>query len=300
MSGAAWALVAAVAFGVTQIFNRKANQLVDAFRTAFGMLLVTEVILIIRLVITGEVALVADAPVSSVLYFAGSTLIHYVGGWTLIALSQQQIGVARSQALVGAAPVVGAVLAAFILDETLTVPVVVGVLIAVAGVWMVSMSAATDVKGVPWSNPWYALTAAALWGISPQLIRLGLQGLDSPLVGVTVGLAFTVPIHGLVLMIAKPRRIERGTSHGSPVDGAGGDCGCARRQRAVDFLRPHLGGNCYHRSATGRVGSCCSCSFCVPRAGRTGHCSPGHWCRDDAGGVGTARAGRLTRLLWFE
>lgn len=209
MSGAAWALVAAVAFGVTQIFNRKANQLVDAFRTAFGMLLVTELILIIRLVVTGEVALVADAPMSSVLYFAGSTFIHYVGGWTLIALSQQQIGVARSQALVGAAPVVGAVLAAFILDETLTVPVVVGVLIAVAGVWMVSMSAATDVKGVPWSNPWYALTAAALWGISPQLIRLGLQGLDSPLVGVTVGLAFTVPLHGLVLMIAKPRRTER-------------------------------------------------------------------------------------------
>lgn len=208
MSGAAWALVAAVAFGVTQIFNRKANQLVDAYRTAFGMLVVTEMILIIRLVVTGEFALLADAPVASVLYFVGSTSIHYVGGWTLIALSQQKIGVARSQALVGAAPVVGAVLAAVILDEALTVPVVAGVLIAVAGVWMVSMSATTDVKGVPWSNPWYALTAAALWGISPQLIRLGLEGLDSPLVGVTIGLAFTVPIHGLVLMIVKPRRTE--------------------------------------------------------------------------------------------
>lgn len=206
MSGVAWALVAAFAFAVTQIFNRKSNQLVDAYRTAFGLLASVEVILIVRLAITGEFALLAGAPLSSLLYFVAATFIHFVGGWTLIALSQQRIGVARSQALVGAAPLVGAVLAAWVLEEALTLPIAAGVLIAVMGVWMVSMSGSTNVKGRPWSNPWYALTVAVLWGISPQLIRLGLRGLESPLVGVTVGLAFTVPLHALVLTATRAWR----------------------------------------------------------------------------------------------
>ena len=206
MSGVVWALVAAVAFAVTQIFNRKSNQLVDAYRTAFGMLASVELILIIRLAITGEFALLADAPVASVAYFVAATFIHYVSGWTLIALSQQRIGVARSQALVGASPLVGAILAALVLDEAFTLLIAVSVVIAVAGVWMVSMSAVTSVEGPSGARPWYALIVAVLWGITPQLIRLGLEGLDSPLLGVTIGLAFTVPIHALILTLTKAWR----------------------------------------------------------------------------------------------
>ena len=71
---------------------------------------------------------------------------------------------------------------------------------------MVSMSAVTDTKGIPRVIPWYALIVAVLWGITPQLIRLGLEGLDSPLLGVTVGLAFTVPLHALLLTITKAWR----------------------------------------------------------------------------------------------
>ena len=203
----AWALVAAIAFGITQIMNRKSNQLIDAFRTAFGLLATVEVILIARVVMTGELTLLAGAPVSSLLYFVAATFVHFVGGWTLMALSQQRIGVARTQALVGAAPLVGAVLAAPVLGEALTIPIAAGVLIAVGGVWLVSMSAVTrDVREIPWSKPWYALVVALLWGISPQLIRLGLQGLDSPMLGLTVGLAFTVPLHALTLTVARAWR----------------------------------------------------------------------------------------------
>jgi drug/metabolite transporter (DMT)-like permease len=206
MSGVAWALVAAVAFAVTQIFNRKSNQLIDAYRTAFGLLATAAVVLVVRAIATGEFALLAAAPISSLTYFVLATFIHFVAGWTLIALSQQRIGVARSQALVGASPLVGAVLAAFVLEEAFTFPIAAGVVLAIAGVWMVSMSSDPSVKGTPWSIPWYALTVALLWGITPQLIRLGLRGLDSPLMGVTVGLMFTVPLHALLLTVAKAWR----------------------------------------------------------------------------------------------
>lgn len=206
MSGVAWALVAAGAFAVTQIFNRKSNQLIDAYRTAFGLLAAAAVVLVVRAIATGEFALLASAPISSLAYFVLATFIHFVGGWTLIALSQQRIGVARSQALVGASPLVGAVLAAFVLGEAFTFPIAAGVVIAIVGVWLVSLSSDASVKGTPWSKPWYALTVALLWGITPQLIRLGLRGFDSPLLGVTVGLMFTVPLHALLLTVAKAWR----------------------------------------------------------------------------------------------
>ena len=38
MSGALWTLVAAIGFAFLQVSNRKANQLIDAYRTAFGLL----------------------------------------------------------------------------------------------------------------------------------------------------------------------------------------------------------------------------------------------------------------------
>lgn len=168
MSGVVWALVAAVAFAVTQIFNRKSNQLIDAYRTAFGLLATAAVVLIVRMLVTGEFALLAEAPVSSLVYFVLATFIHYVGGWTLIALSQQRIGVARSKALVGAAPLVGAILAAFVLDETFALPIAAGVMIAVVGVWLVSMSSYRSVRGIRWSKPWYALTRLITMGWPPE------------------------------------------------------------------------------------------------------------------------------------
>lgn len=199
-SGVLWALVAALSFGFTQMMNRKANLLVDAFRTAFGMLLAVETILVTRLLITGDVALLADAPLKSLAYFAGSATIHYIGGWTLIALSQQTIGVARTGALVAASPIVGALLAVPVLDESLTLLTFVGVAATVAGVALISMSRPGDTK--QWSNPWYALLVAGFWGLSPIFIRKGLEGLDEPVVGVTVGLAAALVVHGIGLSLA--------------------------------------------------------------------------------------------------
>jgi len=202
VSGVAWALVAAVCFGFTQAMNRKSNQLVDAYRTAFGMLVAVEILLIARALITAEFSVLAGAPVSSWLYFSAATFIHFVAGWTLIALSQQRVGVARTGALVAAAPLVGALLAVPILGESLTFLTLLGVLVTVGGVAMVSFSSASQ-KTLGWRMPWFALTVAVLWGTTPQLIRLGLQGLDAPLLGLTIGLAVSLVVQAVGLTIAR-------------------------------------------------------------------------------------------------
>jgi drug/metabolite transporter (DMT)-like permease len=199
-SGVLWALVAAVGFGLTQMMNRKANLLVDAFRTAFGMLIAVEAILVARLIVTGDFALLSDAPIGSLAYFAGSAIIHYIGGWTLLALSQQSIGVARTGALVAAAPIVGALLAVPVLGESLTLLTSVGVAATVAGVALISLSRTGETK--QWSKPWYALMVAAFWGVSPIFIRKGLEGVDEPVLGLTVGLAVALLVHAIGLTVA--------------------------------------------------------------------------------------------------
>ena len=138
MSGALWALVAAIGFAFLQASNRKANQLVDAYRTAFGLLVAVEIVLLARILAIGDLDLLLSAPLSAVLIFGVTTLFHFVGGWTLLALSQQQIGVARTGALVSAAPIIGTLVAAVALGQPLTVTHAAAVLLAVVRVALIS------------------------------------------------------------------------------------------------------------------------------------------------------------------
>lgn len=200
-SGVLWALVAAVGFAFLQVSNRKSNQLVDAYRTAFGLLLAVEVVLLVRSAAIGTLDVTFKAPMSAVLYFCLAAFLHFVGGWTLLGLSQQQIGVARTGALVSAAPIIGAIVAAVGLDEPLTVPVTVGVVLAVGGVAMISMSGGSSDGESTWRRPWLALIVASIWGTTPLWIRRGLELFDHPVEGLTIGLGFSVLAYAVLLTV---------------------------------------------------------------------------------------------------
>lgn len=199
-AGVLWALVAAVGFGLIQVSNRKSNQLVGAYRTAFGLLLCVETILLVRAAVTGEWAMLFAAPAVAVWLFAVATFFHFMAGWTLLGLSQQRIGVARTGALVSASPLVGTILAAIALSEPLTFPILAGVVLAVAGVALISLSG--EGGGFAWTQPWLALAVALIWGTSPLLIRLGLDRFDHPVLGLTIGLAVSLAAYGVILTIA--------------------------------------------------------------------------------------------------
>jgi drug/metabolite transporter (DMT)-like permease len=196
--GVVWALVAATGFAFLQVSNRKSNQQIGAYRTAFGLLAAVEVLLLLRAAVLGELGLIFTAPVGAVALFATATFFHFVGGWTLLALSQQRIGVARTGALVSAAPLLGTLLAAVFLDEPLTWTILVGVVLATVGVALISLSGGAA-SGEGWRNPWLALTVATIWGASPILLRMGLERFEHPVLGLTIGLGLSVPLHGLLL-----------------------------------------------------------------------------------------------------
>lgn len=197
-AGVAWSLVAAFGFGFTQAMNRKANLLAGAYRAAFGLLLAVDGVLIVRMIITGEYRLLAEAPMSALASFVGSATIHYALGWTLLAFSQQQVGVSRTGAVVSATPLVGTLLAAVFLDEPITAATGIGVALAVVGVAIISMSRSVG-DDERWSIPWFGLGVSVCWGTSPMLIRNGLEGLDAPVLGLTIGLSGALIVYALLL-----------------------------------------------------------------------------------------------------
>ena len=197
-AGVIWALVAAFGFGLIQISNRKANQLVDAYRTAFVLLLGVEVLLLLRAAIVGELSMLFSAPGAAVGLFVVATFFHFIGGWTLLGLSQQRIGIARTGALVSASPLVGTILAAWVLAEPLTLPILGGVVLCVGGVALISLSGGAG-RSASWRQPWLALIVALIWGTSPLLIRLGLDRFDHPVLALTIGLGPSLAVYGLIL-----------------------------------------------------------------------------------------------------
>lgn len=197
--GVFWSLIAALGFGFTQTLNRKSNLLVGASKTAFGLLMAVESILLVRMIITGEYRLLATAPWSALAFFTGSATIHYILGWTFLAMSQHQIGVARTGAVVSAAPLVGTLLAAPILGEPLTGFILIGVLTTVMGVALISVSRGDRSMNSLRTVPTFGLLVALCWGSSPMLIRKGLEGLDAPVLGLTVGLGVALIVHAIAL-----------------------------------------------------------------------------------------------------
>lgn len=223
-AGVLWALVAAIGFAFLQASNRKSNQLVDAYRTSFGLLVAVELILIIRAAVVGELGLLFSAPLSAVALFGVATFFHFIGGWTLLALSQQRIGVARTGALVSAAPLFGTLLAAAFLDEPLTLTIVSGVMLAVAGLTLISLSSKTADISV-WRQPWLGLTVAFIWGSTPILLRMGFERFGHPVAGLTIGLGVSIPVYALLLTAAGAWRNGRLPARAIRWMAIGGVCG---------------------------------------------------------------------------
>ncbi len=197
MSGAGWALTAGVLFGIFQAVNRRANQLVDAYRTTFALLVIAVIGLGVVAGATEDLSLLRSAPIASYIGFGAAGIIHFFLGWTFLAVSQQRIGAANTGALIAATPIIGSLLAAAVLGESLSPVIIIAVTLAAAGVVLIARRAGSSDEHPAY--PWFALAAATSWGVSPLFIRWGLEGLDSPIIGVTIGLLAAAILYAAVL-----------------------------------------------------------------------------------------------------
>src|SRR6266508_2660988 len=207
MSGALWALAAGAGFGLFQSINREAVRGMDVYIATFVQLVVSSIVLIVISLVTEDVKLIFNASIVTILNFAAAGFLHFLIGWTFLNASQKKIGAARTSPLIGITPLLAAIIAAVTLHEFPTWLELIGIGIIVFGVYFVSAQTATSTIGdssrqrfsVDLRASWRALAAAFCWSLSPIFIRYGLQGLDSPLLGVTVGVTASALGYAVVL-----------------------------------------------------------------------------------------------------
>lgn len=210
MTGALWAVIAGFGFGLFQTVNRRALRGMDVFTATFLQLATSAVVLLAASAVTENLSLLRTAPAAALMNFGLAGFFHFVAGWTLLNVSQQRIGAARTSPLIGTTPLFATVFAALALREIPELAAVAGILIVVAGAYLISTEVPVAAEGAAYPAPgrrkWWGgavlgLGAALCYAISPIFIRRGLAGLPSPLLGVTVGLLACVVAYGVTLLV---------------------------------------------------------------------------------------------------
>jgi len=200
MSGVIWAGLAGLFFGLHQAFFRQATSRIDASRATLGILAVAGTLTTALGLLIEDLSLLRTMGWFAPALFAATGILHFTGGWTLLGLSQQRIGASRTGIVIAASPLIGSVIAAIFLDEPLTPVLLVGVLLVSGGVALIARERAPAGQIETRSRiPWHALTVATVWGITPVMIRRGLEDLPAPLLGVAMGM-FGAAIAGLAIV----------------------------------------------------------------------------------------------------
>src|SRR5215216_1155318 len=176
MNGALLAAASGVGFGLFQTTNARAVRAAeDPFASTLVQIGVATFALVVLSLATGELADALDAPLWALGDFALAGLLHFLVGWSLLNLSQQRIGAARTSPLLTTVPVFGIVIAAVTIGQ-LPGPTAIGAIaLMCAGAYLVAMRGGMK---------------------SPRVADAlrGLEGFDSPVAGLTVGLIVSVAV----------------------------------------------------------------------------------------------------------
>jgi drug/metabolite transporter (DMT)-like permease len=204
VSGAAWAALSGVGFGLFQALNARAVRDLDSiYASTFLQLVVAAAILAVASAATEDLAALAEAPAWPLVAFALAGLIHFFVGWTTLNASQARIGAARTSPLLSTTPLFGLVFAAVAASQLPGPAAAAGIALTIAGAYLVADPGGG--RRATLHDSGFALATACAWSLSPILTLAGLDGLDSPLLGVTLGMFAAVIAYGAVLVVSSSR-----------------------------------------------------------------------------------------------
>jgi drug/metabolite transporter (DMT)-like permease len=203
VNGAVVAAASGVGFGLFQTLNIRAVRGMDPFASTFVQIAVAAVALLVASVVSGGLAQLSDAPASALLYFAAAGVLHFIAGWTLLNISQKRIGAARTSPLLTTVPLFGIAIAALTVGQVPEAVELPAIALMVTGAYVVVSRGASG-RHTRLADALPALACALCWALSPALTVRGLDHLDDPLVGLTLGLC--VSVVGYLLAFAAWRR----------------------------------------------------------------------------------------------
>lgn len=202
MSGAAWAALSGAGFGLFQALNAQAiRDTRSVYASTFLQLLVAAAILALAALATEDISELGDSSLWGLAAFSLAGLVHFFVGWTTLNFSQARIGAARSSPLLSTAPVFGLVFAAVLLSEVPGWAAFPGIALTIAGAYLISDPGGGQRARLRDSG--FALATACAWALSPILTVEGLEELDSPLLGVTLGMFAAAFAYGALLAISR-------------------------------------------------------------------------------------------------
>jgi drug/metabolite transporter (DMT)-like permease len=185
------AAASGVGFGVFQAVNSRAMRGgADPFASMFVQVTIAALVLMAVTIPTGELLEVFDAPAWAVADFAVAGVIHFLGGWSLLNLSQKRIGAARTSPLLTTAPVFGVVLAVITVGQIPGAVALAAIALMCVGAYVVAARGGLESPRLADALP--GLGCAFMWALSPIFIVHGLEGFDSALAGLTLGLLVCV------------------------------------------------------------------------------------------------------------
>jgi drug/metabolite transporter (DMT)-like permease len=199
VSGVLWATASGVGFGVFQSLNRKAIRgIEDPYVSTFLQLSVATGVLVIASLVSEDPGQLWDASGNAIVLFAAAGIIHFVLGWLLLNISQARIGASRTAPLITLTPLFGLVLAVITLGELPSVTAFAAIVPIMLGAWIIA-SRSTGELAIE-RDSIFAFGTAFMWALSAVLTVQALDGLDSPLLGVTLGLlAATAALGGALI-----------------------------------------------------------------------------------------------------
>jgi drug/metabolite transporter (DMT)-like permease len=199
VSGVLWATASGIGFGLFQSINRRAIRgIEDPYVSTFLQLSVATAILVVASLLSQDLSQLGEASGEAIALFAVAGVIHFVLGWLLLNMSQMRIGASRTAPLITLTPLFGVVLAAITLGELPSVLVLAAIVPIMAGAWLLASGGSGQVAIE--RDSIFAFGTAFMWALSAVLTVEALDGLDSPLLGVTLGLlAATATLGGALV-----------------------------------------------------------------------------------------------------
>ena len=199
MSGVLWATASGIGFGLFQSLNRRAIRgIEDPYVSTFLQLAVATAVLVAASLVSEDLGPLGEAEGGAIAIFAVAGVIHFVLGWLLLNVSQMRIGASRTAPLITLTPLFGIVLAVVTLGELPSVAALAAIAPIMVGAWVLASRGGGSVAIE--RDSIFAFGTAFMWALSAVLTVEALDGLDSPLLGVTLGLlAATLTLGGALL-----------------------------------------------------------------------------------------------------
>jgi drug/metabolite transporter (DMT)-like permease len=178
--GVLCALGSAMSWSVTSLMVSALAPGIGSFTINAARTTLTAGIVIGWMLLAGGLDTVLTLSIGSLALLAVSIVLAIAIGDTIFFESAQRLGLGRAMTISMSYPVVAASLAALLLGERLTAPIVAGGLLTLAGLGLIVM-ARVEPPGEPrsWRGVVEALLAALAWGVSVVALRVPLDEIDA-------------------------------------------------------------------------------------------------------------------------